>query len=306
MVALDLAQTVAIFTSASERTINAFELPHNKKYLVVPPPVPRLVPGPSPEARIPSESSSTKGKQKAERDDTPDAEPYTVPNPFLCFRLDVPPKDIGLGWVFGRDAKNCDILLEDCEGSLISKMHFRLDFNWQQSTPLIYNMSKNSIIVSTLGVQPKALAVGEHHPVLENWTNISVEHLSMAAKVPNIGKEKEVAYLRNWQDYRREAQREPPGLTKLQVGSRSETRTPQIVRGPASKGAYIQGNILGQGGFGTVWYAKQTTTGTVYALKRCGAKQGTIKKIFAREIEIYKTLEHVSVLRILFTNKLIF
>lgn len=291
----DVTQVVAIFSTQSERTIEAFRLPHNTQYLYAPPPVPRLLPASHQEARIPPESNSAKGKQRAERDETPDAEAYTVPNPILCFRLDVPPKDISLGWVFGRDATKCDILLDESDGSTISKMHFRLDFDWVSMSPLIYNMSKNCTNVKAPG-QPKALGVGDHHPILEHFVTFTVEHLLFSVKRPRLNQQKMKAYQLNWQDYRRQAQKEPPGLTQLQVGTQPETDTPIVVRGPASKGEYVVGGILGHGSFGIVFLVKQRKTEMTYALKRCIPKEESHKEKFDKEIEIYKTLEHVSIL----------
>lgn len=299
----NVTQVVAIFSTQSERTIEAFKLPHNAKYLFSPPPVPRLLPASHREARVPPESHSTKDKQRAERDETPDAEAYTVPSPILCIRLDVPPKDISLGWVFGRDAIKCDILLDESDGSTISKMHFRLDFDWVSMSPLIYNMSKNCTIVKGPGDQ-QALGVGDHHPILEHYVSFAVEHLRFSVKRPGLNPQKKTAYELNWQNYRRQAQKEPPGLTQLKVGSQPETDTPMVVRGPASKGDYIIGRLLGHGSFGVVFLVTQRNTGMTYALKRCKPAQESHTDKFDKEIEIYKTLEHVSIPIPCFKNKL--
>lgn len=299
MAGLDLSQTVAILTSSSERTIEIFRLPHNKQYLHNYPPIPRLFPSrPSLKAQIPPESSSAKDKQKADRDDTPDADPYIVSPPSLCIRLDVPPKDIRLGWVFGRDATRCDILLGDQAGSMISKMHFRIAFDWDQGIPHIYNMSKNGTTVRLPGSRLfKILEVGERYALLENLVTYIVGHLTFGVRRPALELQNKTTYQANWHDYRRQVQKDPPGLTSLQVGSHPGTTTPQLVQGSTSKGAYGLGGILGQGSFGVVYLAEQLATGITYAMKRCIATKECQRERFKKEIDIYKTLEHVSILR---------
>lgn len=299
MSGLDLAQTIAIISSNSERTIEAFKLQHNKQYLYSPSPVPRLLPArPPPKAQISPESSSAKDKQKADRDETPDAEPYIIPPPSLCIRLDIPPKDIDLGWVFGRDATRCDILLGDQAGSMISKMHFRIAFDWDQGIPHIYNMSKNGTTVRLPGSSLfKILEVGESYALLENFVTYVVGQLTFGIRKPGVELQKKTTYQRNWQAYRRQLQKEPPGLTSLHVGSQPGTTTPQLVRGSTSKGAYILGGALGHGSFGVVHLVEQQTTGMTYAMKRCIPTQESHKEKFEKEIQIYKSLEHVNVVR---------
>ncbi|KAI4125594.1 MAG: hypothetical protein LQ347_005327 [Umbilicaria vellea] len=299
MAGLDLSQTVAILTSSSERTIEIFRLPHNKQYLHNYPPIPRLFPSrPSLKAQIPPESSSAKDKQKADRDDTPDADPYIVSPPSLCIRLDVPPKDIRLGWVFGRDATRCDILLGDQAGSMISKMHFRIAFDWDQGIPHIYNMSKNGTTVRLPGSRLfKILEVGERYALLENLVTYIVGHLTFGVRRPALELQNKTTYQANWHDYRRQVQKDPPGLTSLQVGSHPGTTTPQLVQGSTSKGAYGLGGILGQGSFGVVYLAEQLATGITYAMKRCIATKECQRERFKKEIDIYKTLEHDRIVR---------
>ena len=293
MVDSDLSQTVALIMSDSEKTIRAFRLSHNKDYLVVPHPVRRVVPEPN----ILLESSIAKGKQMAEDDESPDPDPvsYVIPKPYLCLRLDVPPKDISLGWVFGKDPVRCDILLDEDEHRLLSRVHFRINYNWHDVIPIVYSMSKHGTALETPGDSPIVLGKGGQH-ILQGdaTTSIEVAELSMRAKIPKRNAEEKEAHKCCWQNYRRQAEREPPGLAQLQVESQSQTMTPNVVRGPVTSGNYVLTGVLGSGTFGTVSHATQRTTGLPVALKQFKKKQASNNKGLNKEIELYRELEHVS------------
>ncbi|MCJ1304537.1 hypothetical protein MMC08_007350 [Hypocenomyce scalaris] len=300
MAALDHSQTVVLITSNSEKTIKEFRSPRNTKYLVVP------------RVEVVAERDNAKDHQDAERDsDTPD--PHIVPQPFLRISLDVPPKDISQGWVFGSDPARCDIILgEKKEGEKkesedkepgIRRVHFRINFNWDSRALILYNMSKQCTVL-TDHIENTLILQKDHQRVLpeRKTTPIEVGVFSMTAKLPSRNEEHEHAYERCWQHYRRQAEREPPGLSQLQVGSQSETTTPQIVRGPVSKGSYILGNVIGRGSFGVVCFATQNITGDVVAVKQFSTTQTTKDRGPDKEVALYKELSHVSTLLPLFLN----
>ncbi|KAJ4525157.1 hypothetical protein HRR83_000827 [Exophiala dermatitidis] len=121
--------TVVVLTSKTHAAYNALSLEHNKKF--VPPPTIILCVEDNVE----------------DRQCTP--EPGPLRETCLTITLDDPPYDPLEGWVCGSDPECCFVLLNERPSvGGISRKHFSLDYNWENGSLLLKDMSTHGTVVA--------------------------------------------------------------------------------------------------------------------------------------------------------------
>ncbi|EHY61066.1 hypothetical protein ABEF92_003020 [Exophiala dermatitidis] len=122
--------TVVVLTSKTHAAYNALLLEHNKKFV----PHPTIILGVEDNVE--------------DRQCTP--EPGPLRETCLTITLDDPPYDPLEGWVCGSDPECCFVLLnERRSGGGISRKHFSLDYNWENGSLLLKDMSTHGTVRSS-------------------------------------------------------------------------------------------------------------------------------------------------------------
>ena len=121
-----------ILREISEHAGRAFQLIHNEAR----------------HARITTLQMNRVPPTKRRREITPVVE--LEPKSTLSLAFSLPPDDLGRGHVFGSDPKQSDILLAATKSSNgVSRIQFRITFNWKTGQPLLIDESTHGTVVGS-------------------------------------------------------------------------------------------------------------------------------------------------------------
>ncbi|KAK6369295.1 hypothetical protein LTS17_009635 [Exophiala oligosperma] len=183
---------VVVLTSKTDVAYNALFLEHNKKF--VPPPTVILDLGDSVEDSM----------EDSVEDDVEDrhliAETAPLRETWFTITLDDPPYDPFEGWVCGSDPEECFMLLnEQPSGGGISQKHFSLDYNWENGSLLLKDMSSHGTTVLSK-VFGNIILLGESITI-ETGDIIQASLVRLEVSIPDRGLQKG-AYERKWRTCR--------------------------------------------------------------------------------------------------------
>ncbi|OAA66867.1 Protein kinase-like domain protein [Niveomyces insectorum RCEF 264] len=177
---------------------------------------------------------------------------WSDPAPVLRITTKHKPKAPELGFLFGRDANTCDVLLN---GPGISDWQFAIQINWRWGTIVLKNYSRHGTRVSMHllkeDVQLKSTRLLHHFETVEAWLGGNVHVCIKRYNDPT-----------DWADYCRTQWKEIPSLAQFNFEPAIETTNAS--RRPA---AYVQGKRLGKGAYAQVYQAIDKYTGQVFAMK---------------------------------------
>lgn len=198
----------------------------------------------------------------------------------LCLRTNHFPKDPSVGFVFGTDPDECDILLTPCEKGSIGARQFAVTFRTDTGAILFKNLSKRYTRIEVRGSQQNlthqvALDKKGIQVHLEGWK----AHL---AKGRNIC-DREAQYTA----FLTKLAKAAPDLGGMPLSVSTSAKRLSV---PVRELPYEVDGKIGQGGGGTVYKAYHKITGDLVAIKRFSGKG----RGFWNEAYILHTLEHVS------------
>lgn len=267
---------VLILEAADVHAVRALRLPHNRnRYLPPNDQVNTVFSSETASASVPPnrQRASEEGRHQ------------------LRLSSDKPPKDGPRGWVFGSDPLTCDVLLVDGNGQLdeIGDQHFAISFDLQGRV-ILNSVSDYGTIVAYEG---GGVGLGRGH----TWV------LVVDLKITTCVTKSALAFKVIWSQHRtREAGfRAPPSTylegcgdaivppTGCETGSQGSVAVPERPGSSEQGPVYFLGRMLGTGGFGAVFEARNGSTGEV-----CAAKKFPKAENFRyEEIELLKSASHV-------------
>ncbi|KAK6222523.1 camk protein kinase [Colletotrichum tabaci] len=192
------------------------------------------------------------------RDGTP--APIFPPVSFLRVTTDRLPRDTHMGFTFGSNADQCDILLDNDHRRGISNQQFSIIPNL--STPGTFHFRNHS-------QHATKILVGDTGQVVKSTRRISGDtqvhvlfgHFDLQIRFPSH-RTHWPAFLEKWAEFTTKNASLPPDLQHLELGSMLRTS-----RAPSKTGLYHRGPKIGYGESGAVYCEVHRKTGQVYAVK---------------------------------------
>ncbi len=189
MVYFEQEELIAALESVTSEATDALLLSHNIEHLMP----------------VVSYNESPIQRRRLSRDTTPDVQ---AQSPIIALTFSRKPYDGTLGFVFGSDEENCDVLLsKTMVGNGISRKHFRIDFNWESGSLLLIDQSSHGTVVDS-EVTGKHTLRKIFVPIF-NRDSIQAGLVRLRLKIPSHEAYQE-AYDRNWQLYKKEHQEAIP------------------------------------------------------------------------------------------------
>ncbi|KAH8800863.1 kinase-like domain-containing protein, partial [Xylogone sp. PMI_703] len=246
--------------------------PHNSKFLVC-----------NEEASFTSDIFSQDSSRAEEAGDSSPV-PGKVRETYLRIGTDHNPKDQGLGFVFGRDRDNADILLDVREHSPISKKLFTIKIVWDTGVILIKNLSSHGINIHSIyygSIKMKSQRVLKHGDIL----TVRLAEFDLTIQLPDHTQHAEQAE-KYWAEYLARFASGIPSLRDLDLRSlRSSTG--------ASRMIYSLESEIGRGKHGLVYRAIHQRTGQVFAAKKYYEMQASA----LREGAIMQHISHRNIVK---------
>ena len=250
-------------------------------------------------------ASSWNGDGSNSRDPTPGPEQEDHPSE-IALRFDQKPKDIAKGFVFGTDARHCDVRLLSTVGkgknkqrNRIGGQHFRITFD-DQDRLILQDTSVYGTAVSYDGqARYKNRNDGFTWILFPGWT-IQVYVLKEAfifelKLATHNGCQAE--YEANVRSYTAERQTALPPIETFGLGSYESTARPSQSGTPSKHPIYLWKQKLGSGSFGRVDLFIDASTGSEFAQKRFYKKREQRREDWleriCREVRIMKENPHV-------------
>lgn len=257
--------TIVTLKAMSNEAIAALENPANERRV------------------IESQSSTSSLGLRRRREETPPVEMKTV-NICLSLRKRDNPYNPQKGFVFGSDSQNeqVDIVLNHEDGiEGVSRMHFAINFNWNNSSLYIQNISRLGTILES-GLSEICLKDNERKKI-SSGDIIRAGYVVLQVNIPQ--RVSTDAYYKHLQEYRKECSEAMPRLEAL-VEPDSSIRTKH-------ESEYLSAmERVGRGAYADVFQAV-SVSGAYFAVKifKTKARNADIK----REIKILSQIDHVSV-----------
>ena len=247
------------------------------------------------------------------------------PEPELCFRFDMKPKNIREGFVFGNNPEICDVVLGGHDFA-ISKKHFRITFDDQDQLVLIDSSTFGTAVdYDGQGIYEKrSNAADRKQERPRNRCNDfkwilfpSIKHicialgpdisplppancLQMSIHVSKISQQtsnnKEKAFETPKERFLKEMRRPSPGFPHLNGANLAMSQSRPHVSNHKShqRPIWIDQGLLGEGTYGKVYKAMDVSTGKIYAAKRfMGANSEEARTEWSREVEMLQAHQHV-------------
>ncbi|KZL81263.1 serine threonine-protein kinase, partial [Colletotrichum incanum] len=211
-------------------------------------------------------ATSHDGSASITRDGTP--APNFKPPAFLRINTEDWPRDAHLGFTFGSDAKECDVLLDKNNDNGISGIQFSFRFNpADPGTFLFRNRSKHGTRVV---LHDKAEVVKSMRSVPAG-TELRIflgQEMEIHIRVPSHATHWDT-FRNNWQKMVTRYADLPPDIQHLGLGSLLRTS-----RASSTTSRYHRGGMVGNGGSGIVSRGMHQCNGKVYAIKKydCGGE----------------------------------
>lgn len=275
----DSSKTILSIWAANQVASQAFQLEHNKRFLV------RTGEDMKSRRRVP---------QRRKRESTPQ---YQAPSR-IEVRLQTDhgfePRDLTKGWCFGSDPTHCDVLLDEDNSRGVSGLHFEINHNWSSFAVVITNRSGNPLTITLPRQEPDQIVTGQTRALLKEPCMVSLEVglLQLIIVIPT--REDQSAYEANLRAYCARAHEALPSLAHLNFQKRLNP-TPAV-----ALHRYFQEKRLGYGSYGTVFSALDAYSGDVVALKRF--HDSVSYENIESEILILKDVTHVSHLQLYSLN----
>ena len=217
----------------------------------------------------------------------------------IALRFSSKVKDPTLGFVFGRFAPRCDVLLTNAEHEKhISNKHFRIYLN-EGGILMLQDQSTNGTMVDDNRLQIKGPPGQPHQNMLQQGSIITVvtnktEEVKFIARIPSRQNEQsERAFYQNMRNYIHST----PGQGKVNMLALPSGA--EHAHGMHWNGG-TQYNITGQigkGAFATIYKLATKKDGIVFAAKeldkRRFVKSGVLDTKFDTEMWIMRDLQHV-------------
>ncbi|KAK2763719.1 hypothetical protein FQN54_009335 [Arachnomyces sp. PD_36] len=266
----DPKTTVAIFTARSPAAFAALELTHNQSRVKA--------------QTFPSKQRRPKRERKR-RQRTPIVAAATESQ--LVLSLSEKPIDPLLGFVFGSDEEKCDILLcDEPSKDGISRVHFRIDFNWESGALIIIDTSSHGTPLQSKVAGRHVLLQNRALPLFSGDT-LQAGYVLFTVTIPDRGKYRQ-CFRKNWEEYYREYKEAIPRIGGLAI------QQPEIKTYLDSAEICLVEEI-GSGSCGTVHKAVDAA-GNFYAVKtfnsRKSPSENDQQKYFRREIETLHSIKH--------------
>ncbi|OAL22147.1 hypothetical protein AYO20_11247 [Fonsecaea nubica] len=259
--------TVVMLTSKTVDAYNALTLEHNKKFV------------PAPTIILDAEDSVEDSHR------TP--EPTPLREVCLTITLDDLPYDPCEGWIFGSDPESCFVVLnERPSGGGISAKHFSLDYNWENGSLILNDLSSHGTVVIS--------RVFGDHTLRRNSLPINTGDIIQASLVrlevciPDRGLQKG-AFERKWHTCRAEREQAIPRIGNL------------VIERPAPSTAFDTNKLglsdpIGSGSFSEVRRAIDCR-GNIFAVKIFKSAPRDPKYLHSEQ-KILRELNHENIIRI--------
>lgn len=228
--------------------------------------------------------------KRSERGRTPQMTPQSLE---IAVQTDKIPKNVPRGWIFGRNPKACDYLLDADESHGISEQQFEIFHNPTSLVVMIRNLSQYDLgIRVNQAVDP--VKSGDQRALCSESTTIEVGTLIFYLEIPDRG-DLQSTYEQNLRTYLKFAENRIPDISLLAVQRRG-------IETPAVKAALANSTTappekysiqwkVGVGGSGTVFNAIDRLSGFEVAIKVFHDK--TEAERIALEIDILSSVIHV-------------
>jgi hypothetical protein len=241
--------------------------------------------------------SDYRQQSRSSREDTP----LVVPPPITqcSLRLFEAPFNVSEYCTFGR-GQSCDFRLAEDKDSGVSTVQFHINLDWQTGHPVLQNISQHGTMVHS---QSTGLKWKRIHGIWQmsdsDQTKVQMGEVTLYFTVPQRGPDQTAAYRANLRECQEIVKAAPPRISAHEPDA-TPSQTPRLLKGKRSRVGYTFGRQIGQGGFGTVYIAKDRSNGHVYAAKVFRIPQHNhrrrhkLEEIARNEVYMLRSLNHVS------------
>ena len=261
----DLSRTVLSIWPIGDQVSAAFTFQHNLKYLT---------------------RESGGSVQQGDRESTPKLKPLRTEITLQAHAKNKPKYPV-VGWRFGHNPSECDVILDKTHDRGVSGLHFEINHNWNSYAAIITNKSGNALSIRISGQEPVILNCGETTALLSDcYISLEVGVFTYIIEIPDRG-DLQQTYEGNLRRYYEKFVRGALPPIELLGIKNAMTNTPAV-----ASHRYIQQNAVGRGVWGRVYRAIEGSTGDQVAIKMF-RDQSSAERVQS-EIRMLKKLKHVS------------